>query len=504
MRPSFLVLPLLVACGADSGSSPEPGRGVLLIAVDALRWDHTSFAGYDRDTTPKLLEWFAQNGLIFKDAWSPSPSLLPAHISLLTGCDPTVAQRPAVVLSDGSTLPPVTPWFVPPAVPTLAEEFLGAGWRTAAFVDHGFLEERRGVERGFREFEQVGGGRGEDWKPLMVGVGSRLVDWLGDLDSGEDWFAYVHHNDLEARWSERWKAHGPVLKPRYDPRPELDHLPPIALRRPSYFALPAERMLDGSPSLAEYEVHYDTALFWLDRNLRRLIGVLEERGQLENTTIVITGTYGVGFGEGGLLVDSGTLAPVDLRVPLLLRPAPGLAADLGLGAKRELEQLVGLADVAPTLLALHGLPLPSGMQGANLASLLRGDDAPVHQTLFASHSITAGFSVVTEEHHYAWWNPYEPGRGSPPAQSWYGSKRRIEGDGVRVLVTRETPAADWLAGEVGAADPAGAALHARGTDWYAQLARAREVLHPNSWNAHARGPEVVADLRSRGLIGDRP
>ncbi len=499
MKRAYLSwLTLLAACGAFEGPPEQAGRGVLVIAVDALRWDHTSFANYGRDTMPRLAEWFEQEGVVFTDAWSAGPQILPAHIALLTGCDPTVARRPEVVLSDGRRLPPVTDWFVPELVPTLADEFLGDGWHTAAFVDHVFLEERRGVERGFREFEGVSRGWGTDTKSGLAGVAKRFVGWAGDLDDDEDWFAYVHFNDLEAMWSERWRRDGPGLAVRFGPRPDLDYVPPVALRSPCYFALPASRMLEGSPTLGEYEVQYDSALWWLDRNLRRLIGMLDQRGRLDRTTIVIVGTFGLGFGEAGLLVDSGTLAPVDLRVPLLVRPAP----ELGIEAGARIDELVGHADLAPTLLALHGLATPAGMHGKSLVPLLRGRAEPVHDALFASHSITPGFSVVTEERHYVWWDPRGRGQGGALTQSWYGEPRPDDTDGVRISVSRSRPARLWLAGEVTAQDPLGLELHAKGEAWYEDLDRARHVLHPSTWNAEARSEEVLEDLRSKGLIAE--
>ena len=70
--------------------------------------------------------------------------------------------------------------------------------------------------------------------------------------------------------------------------------------------------------------------------------------------------------------------------------------------------------------------------------------------------------------------------------------------GVRVLVPRDAPAADWLQAELdpGASSPEADEMHALGVAWYAVMDRAREVLHPSSWNADARTPEIRADLRA--------
>lgn len=499
VRPiSFLLLLLPLGCGEPFAPAEDPGRGVLLIAIDALRYDHTGFAGYDRDTTPKLSALFDRQGVVFEDAWSPGPGLLPSHISLLTGCDPTIASRPEVVLSDGRKQAPLVNWSVPDGAPSLADEFLGAGWHTAAFVDHSLLEGRRGVDRGFRDFQEVG-----PWSEnaqYLSGVGSRFFEWLSGIDGGDDWFAYVHFNDLEALWSERWGRQAPNLDLRFEVRPELDQAPPVSVRSPAFFALPADRILEGSPSLGVYEATYDSALWWLDSNLRRLISMVGERGGLADTTIVLTGTFGVSFGESGLLVDSGLLSPVDLHVPLLLRPAQGL----GVRAEQRIDQLVSLADIAPTLLALNGIEVPRGMHGENLAPLLRGKGELERDTLFASHGVLDGFTVITEEDQYAWWQPGSRGAGSVMSYSWYGRGSKRDGKGVRFLAARELPARDWLSTELEGESARALELHERGLAWYADLERARQVLHPNPWNEQDRTPEVVEELVERGLIGDAP
>ena len=77
----------------QSGGAEVLGQGVLVIAVDGLRWDHTSMSGYDRDTTPYLAS-LAESGIAFSDAWSPTPSLVGSHVAILSGSDPLLASPP--------------------------------------------------------------------------------------------------------------------------------------------------------------------------------------------------------------------------------------------------------------------------------------------------------------------------------------------------------------------------------------------------------------------------
>ena len=57
-RPRILLLALLLAlpgaCGGGDTEARAEGRGLLVVAVDALRRDHLELNGYDRRTSPWL------------------------------------------------------------------------------------------------------------------------------------------------------------------------------------------------------------------------------------------------------------------------------------------------------------------------------------------------------------------------------------------------------------------------------------------------------------------
>ena len=92
-------------------------------------------------------------------------------------------------------------WFLPAKVHLLGRHFLGLGWSTAAFVDHEDIKELRGFDRGFREFVEHRGGPGDQVGPEgAFGVGKRFIQWVNGRELDENWFAYLHLNDLERRW----------------------------------------------------------------------------------------------------------------------------------------------------------------------------------------------------------------------------------------------------------------------------------------------------------------
>ncbi len=469
------------ACGPRPSSS-EPGRGLLVIAIDALRADHVSALGYDRPTTP-VLDGLARQGVLFSDAWSASPEILPAHIALLTGCDPRLARR-----SDPLGRGPATDlsgWFVPDHVPSLAQELLAQGFETAAFVDHPALSPIRGLAKGFQVYQ---GFREEAVNPELElgfeGVATKFVHWLTARDAGADWFAYLHVNDLERMWQRR------VTDPRwdtlYEPRAELAYLPPVAEAEHAFFAIPRPRWVGGSRSLGEYEARYDGALRQLDIKLGRLFERLRRTDRLRTTTIVVVGSTGISFGEGGLYLDTGGLTAADLRVPCVVRPA----AALELPWDQRVRGVTSLTDVAPTLLEMLGSRPPRGMTGVSHAGALRGPAPPARTVAFASGGFQRGMAAVEDRWLFTIERP-----GDAPTETL-----ALTLHGERFPRRAEPVVGIRARGADGAAEEAAARerLHGETRAWYGWIDRARGLLHGRV--APADDPEIAADLRRRGLL----
>ena len=74
-------------------------------------------------------------------------------------------------------------------------------------------------------------------------------------------------------------------------------------------------------------------------------------------------------GLGGVMGKSGMMADPVLREPLIVRYPP-------LGAAVQDSSLMESVDVAPTLLALLGVPIPSSFEGQASGRVLRGAGTP--------------------------------------------------------------------------------------------------------------------------------
>jgi hypothetical protein len=387
-----LLAPLLMAglvalassCGPKPGAVGE-GRGILVIAIDGLRADHLGVGGNDRPATP-VLDGLARQGTWFADARAATPDLEGAHAALLTGCDPRLARRLDRVATDRSA---IARWWIPPALPSLAEELLRAGYDTALFGDHSSLDETLGFGRGFRDFRGL---REEDAGVLGDGfevAAAKFERWLGSHPLSQDWFAYVEAHDLVRLWTRR--EVDPRWSSLYEPRPELAIVPPTGAFLRGFHAVPYERWARGPLTLGDYELRYDGELTSLDAKIGRLLQRLHAAGRLANTTVVVVGAFGTSFGEGGVYLDSGTLLDSDLHVPLIVRQ-PLSASSKG----RVHRSIVSTVDLAPTLLELAGAVPPATMHGASLAAILRGSDQPARRVAHASGGLLEASSACDE------------------------------------------------------------------------------------------------------------
>ncbi len=493
---ALAVLAVFGGClGSCAPSQGGDGHGILVIAVDAMRADHLSYNGYDRRTTPAL-DALSADGVHFRQAFSAAPRILPAHIALLTGCDPGIAERPP--LPDGSRFSVAFNWAIPPSAPHLARQFLIAGYDTAAFMDHPWMETHYGFAEGFEDYHDQRVDEQEG--PMTVGVegvAARFLQWVRNRPARANWFAYLHLNDLERSWKQP-DAERDTL---FEPRAELSSVPPLSLGEKVFFAVPRSRWSGGLHSLGEYEARYDGALFQLDRKLGRLFARLKKSGYWEHTTVIVTGSYGFGFGESGFIMDNGSLSDVDLHVPLIVRPAEDLDCDRG--ARRH--NLVSLIDLAPTALELAGLPLPPGMHGiSQREALVESADPPDAQggprrLAHASHGYHAGWAVMDGRYclERSWPGSKGPGLLSG---SWFGDDRNHREDVRELLHDRRL---SETAGHLGSGKDNPellASLRAEAEAWRELVTRARDVMQETPWEKAALPEEELEELRARGLI----
>ena len=104
----------------------------------------------------------------------------------------------------------------------------------------------------------------------------------------------------------------------------------------------------------------------IDEGVGEILKALKETGQLDNTIIVFTSDNGYFYGEHGLSVERRLAYEESIRLPLLVR-YPKIVKPATV--RNELALNI---DLAPTLLDLAGVSIPTTSQGRSLVPLLRG------------------------------------------------------------------------------------------------------------------------------------
>jgi arylsulfatase A-like enzyme len=113
---------------------------------------------------------------------------------------------------------------------------------------------------------------------------------------------------------------------------------------------------------------YDAEVAELDARLRDLFVGLRARGLLDRAIVVFTADHGEEFREHGMLLHGLSLYEDAVRIPLVIS-GPGLPAG------RTVADPVSLVDVAPTILALLGLPPEPRFEGRSLVDGIEGRGA---------------------------------------------------------------------------------------------------------------------------------
>lgn len=275
---------------------------VLLITLDTTRRDAVGCYAGREGLTPNL-DRLAQESVRFDDAITPVPQTGPAHASLFTGLNP---YRHGV-RNNGQRLPE--------GFPALAEEFRRHGYLTAAFPASKVLDRSAGLDRGFEEYIDDFSTGAERRADAMV---EAFMRWLDHRPRGRPFFAWLHLFD-----------------------PHFPYDPPPAYR--------------GRTDRANYagEVRF------MDAQLGVLMARLKAVGAWKTLVLAVAGDHGEGLGDHGELYHSLFVYQECQAVPLLVK-APRLK-----GGRTE-PAPVTLADLHPTLLALAGLPIPSGVDGVSL------------------------------------------------------------------------------------------------------------------------------------------
>ena len=340
----FLAFPCLVilaamiaACGPSEAPSTTPDRApnVLIYLVDTLRPDHLGIYGYDKPTSPRT-DAFAEEGVVFRQAYTPASWTKPATASLLTGLLPY--RHGAVTMANR----------IPEDVRLVSERLAERGYVTAAVVANAFVVGDWGFDQGYDHFDDVKARLKQSKAEVVV---DETLAWLDsdERDESRPFYLYLHTID----------PHGP-----YDPPSPFREQ--WVKKGPGKVILPRDLRPDTNPdTLARTREAYDGEIAYNDHHFGRLLDALKERGLYDNTLVIFVADHGEEFLDHGQGGHSRTLYQEVVRVPLIMR------FPVGDHAGKSVKIPVTLMDAAATVLAAAGAD-GDGLDGMDLGPFVAG------------------------------------------------------------------------------------------------------------------------------------
>lgn len=348
-NPSGYRVPLpLPPATAAAGASPN----VIWIVLDTVRADRLSVYGYERPTTPFLEEWGAHS-IVFERAISNGMWTVPSHASMFTGLS---------IREHGTS---VRNTRLDEALPTVAEILHERGYETASFSNNPWVAlQRTHLLRGFEKVELMDFLRRrmrvsleyvrERWgiTPFLPWLDTdygaaltnhRIAEWLKHrTDSQKPFFLFVNYMEahlptrVPIAYRERFMDEAQVQR-SYD-LPEFIH-PELGLQLATRFNVEDPDFL-AEPDREILRRQYDAAICYLDERVREVLALLEARGLLENSLVVINADHGEHLGSHDMWSHVFGLYEDLIHVPLLVRE-PGRERGVRIRTPVQLSDLFG-------------------------------------------------------------------------------------------------------------------------------------------------------------------
>jgi glucan phosphoethanolaminetransferase (alkaline phosphatase superfamily) len=328
-------------------------KNLVVIIVDALRPDHLSLYGYPRQTTPNLTRITSEQS---------------AHVvmNVHATCADTICALFSLFSSKFTSEFSFRPF-------TLHEALRRNGYHIHLLLsgDHTYFHTLKGIYGQVDTFYD-----GSQAKGFFLNDDALLVDRLSRMP---DW----DHSPVMFQFH-LMSSH--ILRKSDETPGKFQPARRYALRN-SRDAGPGG---DPTPTAVNF---YDNGVLRADAIINDLLSLLQRKGYLENTLVVVTADHGESLGEHGLYTHANSVREEVLKVPLILIPY-GFTAPAPLTDRHFPSQV----DLAPTVLGELGLPVPATWTGHDLNSAA---DLPF--TYFEEHAFAGLIDQRSAAHAWKYW-----------------------------------------------------------------------------------------------------
>ena len=371
-NPVLILALLLISCSAQEGPTNELEQpNLLFIITDDQRFDMLGVVNPLLET-PNM-DRLANDGVRFENAFVTTPICAASRASLLTGLVERTHQYTFAT-------PPLAEEFIDQSYPVLLRE---AGYRTGHIGKFGVNTEPGATDAMFDVYEPFRAApylrEQEDGsiRHLTDITTDRAIEFLRSADQARPFaltlsFNAPHADDGDERqfiWPE---AMNELYSNTIIPDPPLSD--------PAFFDALPEFLKDASLNRVRWYWRFDTPekarqmtkghfrmISGVDAAIGRVLDELESLDLADNTVVILMGDNGYFLGERGY---AGKWLPYDLsiHVPLIVFDPRVEAQHRGSVPTQAALNI----DIAPTLLDMAGVEIPSAMQGESLVPLLEG------------------------------------------------------------------------------------------------------------------------------------
>lgn len=323
---------------------------VILVTIEALRYDHLGCYGYKRNTCPNIDE-IAEKGALFTQAIAQSSHTAPSVSSIMTSAMPNSHF--------------VSGWgcILNPKLPTLGEILKSKGFKTAFFCGNLAFKINgiQGTGRGFDSFFVTG----FEEKTLT----NKTIQFINQ-NINRQFFIYLHYMNTHSPYIPSQKFKNLFINDNlYDKQKRL----PIVKPTEDFYGLGGipenlAQQRGGITNPDYYIAKYDQGLRTVDEEIGIIVKTLETYRLGKKTILIITSDHGEMFGENNLYFHHGVFLYEPLiRVPLIIR------CDKIIPQNKVIEQQISASiDIMPTIMDILGINKTKAMEGVSLLPLILG------------------------------------------------------------------------------------------------------------------------------------
>lgn len=395
--PLLVILVMVFASPIKLYAATKNRPNIIFLMTDDQRWDNMGCYGRPEFNTPNIDE-LAEQGVIFDKAFYAVSICMPSRVTMMTGRFNS-NHRVGFVAPDDYTLSQAD---FEKGYPALLKN---AGYRTGFIGKVGFTVTDEGSrpstpkEHFYKKhmgetFDFFAGTETHDrngmvtwsednealaaiYKPerensgRTLRTGEAMIRFLDTQPNNKpfclsvSFYAVKHDNnkDIYMPHFEYYKDFNMSVPENWE-KDNTDDLPKVVVENARGVRLHANRT--STPELYQRQVRrFATQAYTVDAQIGLLIEKLKEKGMLENTIIIYTSDNGRFQGAHGLF-DKCLLYEESVKAPLIVFDGRAPESERGF---RE-EALISSVDMAPTILSLAGIEVPTSVQGRDFSGIL--------------------------------------------------------------------------------------------------------------------------------------